>query len=202
MDFRISEEIQQKSGLSYDMIFYLASLYFYHPITSSTIEEAIKKGYVIGGFKDNHNMPVAPEILQSGVNIIEQIFLDSDFKDTIDSNGLDRYDKLADKLREIYPQGRKEGTAYMWRDSRAIISKKLKTLVKKFSFQFTDEQAIEATKKYVESFNGDYSFMQLLKYFILKRNNETGEEVSQLMSYIENEDCTDAANNSWMDTVR
>ena len=44
--------------------------------------------------------------------------------------------------------------------------------------------------------------MQLLKYFILKKDKDTGEENSQLMSYIENEDCTDAANDDWMNEVR
>ena len=42
--------------------------------------------------------------------------------------------------------------------------------------EYTDEQVIEATKAYVASFNGNYTYMQLLKYFIWK-NKVTGEEV-------------------------
>jgi len=100
----------------------------------------------------------------------------------------DRYIALADKLRELFPNGRKEGTNYMWRDSTMAIAKKLKTLSHKFNVTFTDEEAIEATKRYINSFNGDYRFMQLLKYFILKRDLNKQEETSQLLSFIQNED--------------
>ena len=98
---------------------------------------------------------------------------------------------LADKLRELYPSGKKEGTNYMWRDSTMTIAMKLKNLdemCKKYGLhRFTDEEAIDATKRYVESFQGNYQFMQLLKYFILKQSYEKAEKASQLLSYIQNE---------------
>ena len=110
----------------------------------------------------------------------------------------DRYEILAAKLIELYPKGKKEGTSYMWRDSKSIIAKRLRALVKRYNVSFTDEQAINATKRYVESFNGNYKYMQLLKYFISKKTAIDGsiEETSQLLSYIENEGQEDA-NNDW-----
>lgn len=117
---------------------------------------------------------------------IESISADSNIPLSED----ERYIALADKLRELFPTGRKEGTNYMWRDSTMIIAKKLKTLAHKFNVTFTDDEAIEATKKYINSFNGDYRYMQLLKYFILKRDLNKQEETSQLLSFIENEDIT------------
>ena len=105
-------------------------------------------------------------------------------------------------MQELFPEGKKPGTKLMWRDSQAIIGKKLKAVVKKYGAKFTDEQALEATKKYVESFNGDYQFMQVLKYFISKRNQLTGEETSQFLSYLENADQEDVNNDSWRDSVR
>lgn len=99
------------------------------------------------------------------------------------------FNSLADKLREIYPEGRKAGTNYYWRDSTAIIAKKLKTLIVKYNFKVTEQEAIEATKKYVKSFNENYKYMHLLKYFILKSTtNSSGdsEVTSELMSYIQN----------------
>ena len=62
------------------------------------------------------------------------------------------------------------------------------TGVKKFGDKYSDEDIIEATKRYINSFNGDYRFMQLLKYFILKRVIVEGEieETSQLLSYLSN----------------
>ena len=201
MDFHINKETLAKSGISVDMAFYLASIYFDKPYTYDTFDLASKQGLITYNHLDRYNLPIQPKLTREGVELVESIFLNSEFKGDkgIDT---DRYDELADKLRELYPKGRKEGTSYLWRDSHAKIANKLRTLVKKYNFKFTDEQAINATKKYIESFNGNYSYMQLLKYFILKKDKDTGEENSQLMSYIENEDCTDAANDDWMNEVR
>ena len=201
MDFHINKETLAKSGISVDMAFYLASIYFDRPYTYDTFDLASKQGLITYNHLDRYNLPIQPKLTREGVELVESIFLNSEFKGDkgIDT---DRYDELADKLRELYPKGRKEGTSYLWRDSHAKIANKLRTLVKKYNFKFTDEQAISATKRYIESFNGNYSYMQLLKYFILKKDKDTGEENSQLMSYIENEDCTDAANDDWMNEVR
>lgn len=201
MDFHINKETLAKSGISVDMAFYLASIYFNKPYTYDTFDLASKQGLITYNHLDRYNLPIQPKLTREGVELVESIFLNSEFKGDkgIDT---DRYDELADKLRELYPKGRKEGTSYLWRDSHAKIANKLRTLVKKYNFKFTDEQAINATKRYIESFNGNYSYMQLLKYFILKKDKDTGEENSQLMSYIENEDCTDAANDDWMNEVR
>lgn len=201
MDFHINKEILDKSGISVDMAFYLASIYFQKPYTYDTFDLASKQGLITYNHLDRYNLPIYPTLTRDGVELVESIFLNSEFKGDkgIDT---DRYDELADKLRELYPKGRKEGTSYLWRDSSAKIANKLRTLVKKYNFKFTDEQAINATKRYIESFNGNYNYMQLLKYFILKKDKDTGEENSQLMSYIENEDCTDAANDDWMNEVR
>ena len=128
-------------------------------------------------------------------NLLKDILLESN---EIVIKRADRYELLAAQLREIFPKGRKEGTSYMWRDSNSIIAKKLKALVSKYGECFTDEQAINATRKYVESFNGNYRYMQLLKYFISKKvvNDGEVEETSQLLSYIENEGQSDY-NNEW-----
>lgn len=133
-------------------------------------------------------------------SLLKDIFLESN-NNII--NKADRYELLAAQLRNLYPTGKKEGTSYMWRDSNSLITKRLKSLVAKYGDCFTDEQAIEATKKYIESFNGDYRYMQLLKYFIIKKTNNDGEieESSQLLSYIENEGQIDT-NNDWTAELR
>ena len=121
------------------------------------------------------------------VNIISSVILDSD-KHIVNDD--ERFYNLANKLKEIYPSGRKSGTTYLWRGSTAEIAKKLKTLVAKYNFQFTDEQAIKATKAYVDAFNGNYAKMRLLKYFILKSEKDADNNInviSELMTLIENE---------------
>lgn len=87
---------------------------------------------------------------------------------------------LADSLRMLYPEGKKAGTSYYWRDSTKVIVQRLAVFFKKYSHKFTNEQIVEATRAYVSSFNGNYQYMQLLKYFIYK------DDTSQLLSYLEN----------------
>ena len=125
------------------------------------------------------------------------VLIDSD---KLVENKQDEFIALANELKEIFPEGRKEGTTYSWRGSTAEIAKKLKNLVVKYGCSFTREEAIEATKAYVASFNGDYRYMKLLKYFLLKtpRNNNGDVEVeSDFMAYLENKDAIEKHNGNW-----
>ena len=131
-------------------------------------------------------------------DMIGSIIVDSD-KETI--NREEEFLDVAQSLRELYPKGKKPGTTYMWKDSNTIIAQKLKTLVVKFGYKFTKEQAIEATRRYIESFRGDYRYMQLLKYFILKTDRSTGEIRSDFMSYIDNENQGEV-NSNWLSEIR
>lgn len=99
-----------------------------------------------------------------------------------------RFIDLAEKLRELYPKGCKPNTQYPWRDNTMAIARRLEALCEKFQCSFTDEEAVEATRKYIDSFGGNYRYMQLLKYFILKRDNEKMEENSQLLNFIQNKE--------------
>lgn len=198
MKLCLNTEECKKREIPMDVMFYLASLYFSKLIDSNTFQQVCSKGFIeFDGFNQRRE-PINARLTQNGIDMVESILLDSEFND---DEGKSRFDILADKLQEIYPEGKKPGTKLMWRDSTPIISKKLKVIVKKYGVKFTDEQAIEATKRYVNSFNGDYQFMQVLKYFISKRNTETGEETSQLLSYIENDD-SESVNTNWMDNIR
>ena len=128
---------------------------------------------------------------------VQGILLDSD---KLVNGKQDDFEALANKLREIFPKGNKAGTNYNWRGSTAEIARKLKNLVVKYGCRFTDEEAIEATKAYVASFNGDYKYMKLLKYFLLKtpRNNNGDVEIeSDFMTYLENKGAAEENNGNW-----
>lgn len=128
---------------------------------------------------------------------IFNVLIDSD---KLVENKQDNFNSLANKLREIFPKGNKAGTNYNWRGSTAEIARKLKNLVVRYGCRFTDEEAIEATKAYVASFNGDYKYMKLLKYFLLKtpRNNNGDVEIeSDFMTYLENEGAAEENNGNW-----
>lgn len=112
--------------------------------------------------------------------LIEKIILESN--DSV-KNNTERIKNLAKTLQDIYIQGKKAGTQDYFKGSSAEIVQRLKRFFAEYG-EFTDEQIIEATKKYIASFNGDYKFAQLLKYFISKKVD--GERGSRLLSYIEN----------------
>ena len=107
-------------------------------------------------------------------------------------------EELADKLREIYPNGKIFNTNYYYRCNRQDIINKLKTFFKMYGTKYTDEQIINATQKYVNSFNGNYAYLKLLKYFIWKDERLKGESVQSLLAdFIENESAEDTTNTDW-----
>lgn len=168
----------RKGEIPINMALYLISIYFEAEIQNNQLEDKARaEGYLTTQYGKT-------VLTVEGINLVEDVFLNSEFKESFSEE--DRYDNLAKKLQELFPKGKKPGTNYMWRDSYSIIARKLRTVVKKFGIGFTDEEAILATKKYVDSFKGDYRYMQLLKYFILKKDTNTLEENSQFLSYLEN----------------
>lgn len=190
----------EKQKVPIDTALYIASLYLGKNISSDTFKDVCARGLVeFDGFTLQRE-PINIRLTPSGVNLIEGIFLNSEFC-TTDKNEEDRYDLLAKKMQEIFPSGRKTGTNLMWRDSYAIISKRLKAVVKKYKVDFTDEEALEATRKYVNSFGGNLQYMQVLKYFIIKKDLTTGEENSQFLSYLENIDQDNKLREDWMSNM-
>lgn len=145
------------------------------------------------------------DLLDNTKIVLSDITKENVFNVLIDSNKLvenkqDIFEVTANKLREIFPKGNKAGTNYNWRGSTAEIARKLKNLVVKYGCKFTEEEAIEATKAYVASFNGDYKYMKLLKYFLLKtpRNNNGDVEIeSDFMTYLENKGAAEENNGNW-----
>lgn len=121
----------------------------------------------------------------------------------------DRLDKLVKQLMDLFPKGKKEGTSVYWKGNLKDNKLKLQKFFKLYGNTYTDDQIISATKKYVESFNGNYSYMRALKYFIWKDEKKLGsdgkyyvEEVSDLASYIENEDTVNTSSDGWTTELR
>lgn len=166
-------------------LLYLLSLYEGNEISKGTIEDCKIKGYI-----DEFGY-----ITKRGRDVIEsfQIHTNLSPNNSVAQNKsikslFNKYIVLADKLRELYPRGKKDGTNIQWRDSSSIIAKKLAYIAVNYNFTFTDEEAISATKKYIESFGDDRRYMQVLKYFIAKQvpqGDGTLEYKSEFMSYIE-----------------
>lgn len=162
----------------------------------------ISQSLIAKGFADKDLFSSGKLVISDKVkDLISTISIDSD-KNVIDKDS--EFTELAAELREIYPAGRKDGTTYMWRGTTAEVAKKLKTLVVKYGFVINKESVIKATKEYVNSFNGNYRYMQLLKYFILKSVKDADGNVdikSELMSIIENSGQLDAQREDWVSNM-
>lgn len=169
-----------KQGLSLE-----EALFMYFIKCGKSIRE-VHDSLVEKGFIDSNN-----NIISNGEKTL--------YKAIPELNNSINYIQLAKKLQELYPAGKKDGTPYMWRDSTVMIAKKLETLVKKYACVFTEEDAVEVTRKYIESFNGNYTYMKLLKYFLLKteHSHEGTEVVSEFMSLLENKDQDTSSNQEW-----
>lgn len=185
-----TEKVDKDIGV--DGLLYLTSLYLDSPINCDTFNKLNNRGLVLtesmkGGF------PYLVSATKDSRELVEGAYADMEISGESNDN---RFTLLADKLRELYPTGRKSGTQLQWRDSTAVIAKRLKAFVKRFEVDFSDEQYIDATRRYIESFNGSYQFMQVLKYFIMKSGVEDGMTItnSQLLSFIQNTEA-DTTNN-------
>lgn len=184
MKFCLSTKICKEKGIDIDALCYLLSLYFDSPITDETLEK-VKEQYLVTDY-DSETGEYSYTISQNGIDLVESVMLDSEFKQSVAVE--DKYDSLAIKMIELFPKGRKEGTNCMWRDSKIIIAKRLRALVKNTGIILNEEEVLDATKRYVTSFNGDYTLMRVLKYFISKKDKITGEESSELLSFMENKE--------------
>lgn len=141
-------------------------------------------------------------ITQHWNEVVDEILCDS--SGTVDDE--ERLRELAKKMRECYPQGKAGDSPYYYRCNVSEVVKKLKKFFLMFG-DFSDEEILEATKKYVASFRGDYKRLRLIKYFILKdavKQGEDGmghvEQVSDLLTYLENSEGEEEVNNDdyWM----
>lgn len=163
-------------------------------------KELIKKGYITANRNDLFQQ-VGWRLTNKGTEVIDSVIVDSDKKQEPN----DRLVQLATRLKGIFPKGKKEGTNYYWADGVALIVRRLKLFFKKYGNTYTDEQIIQATSKYVEGFNGNYTYMRLLKYFIFKEKVGAAGEVegdSELISYIENFGQEDTLSRDWNTELR
>lgn len=120
---------------------------------------------------------------------LSSVLLDSDK----DRQPQDRIELLASQMMELFPALKKAGSSQYFRGNRKDITLRLKKFFKLYGNKFSNEQILAATKKYVESFNGNYTYMRVLKYFIWKDEKRVDSdgmgyvnEISDLATYIEN----------------
>lgn len=136
------------------------------------------------------------KVTQHWSDVLDEILSDS-------SGNVEKSDEelleLAKQMRELYPQGKMKDrfgrpTPYYYRCNNSEVVKKLKKFFTIFG-NVKNEDILDATKRYVASFQGNYTGMRLIKYFILKddvKPSEDGtghvEQISDLATFLENKE--------------
>lgn len=177
MKITIDTEILQRNNLTLGEL--LVMLFGYCDVKyKENFDKLIEKSIISKNVFDKDSMVLS----NNTRDLIAKVLIESDAK----VMGYDlNFEELAKKLQDIYPKGNKPGTTYNWGDNTAVIAFKLRTLVAKYGFIFTEDEAIKATKEYVDSFEDDNKNMKLLKYFILRTSKDDSID-SMFMTIIEN----------------
>ena len=168
--------------------------------TEDTYKSLVDKGLITKANGTMQSLNRKYNATEKGIILADELIADSEENIVVKEDSIK---ELADKLRSIYPEGKMAGTSYYYRCNRADIVRKLKSFFRRYG-EYTTEQIIEATQRYVNSFNGNYTYLRLLKYFIWKDENKDGEtlQVSQLADWIENKNEVNATNSDWTTTLK
>ena len=135
-------------------------------------------------------------VTQHWSDVLDEIICDS-------SGNCERSDEelleLAVKVKDCFPQCKMKDrygreTPYYYRCNKSEVAKALKRFFTQYG-NYSDDEIVDATKRYVASFNGNYTGMRLAKYFIMKNPIKQGEDgngyveqVSDLLTFLENKE--------------
>lgn len=135
-------------------------------------------------------------VTQHWSDVLDEIICDS-------SGNCERNDEelleLAVKVKDCFPHCKMKDrygreTPYYYRCNKSEVAKALKRFFTQYG-NYPDDEIIDATKRYVASFNGNYAGMRLAKYFIMKNPIKQGEDgngyveqVSDLLTFLENKE--------------
>lgn len=116
---------------------------------------------------------------------------------------------LGKKINDLFPKGKMEGTAYHYRCSTREMALKLKKFFTLYG-NYSDDDILNAAKRFVNSYGEDHKYLPLSKYFVMKNKiimNEDGsrsvQEVSPLAEYLENkEDDSITESSGWTNRIR
>lgn len=190
MTVSLNKTAAEKNGLTISEVLFLTALSNNADFDSAR-ESLIKKGYITAVY-DNNYTSIGWRVTRAGSEVLDSVIVDSDKVQEPEEDLIN----LATRLKEIFPKGKKDGTNQYWAEGIPLIVKRLKTFFKKYG-RYSDEDIIKAAQQYISSFNGNYTFMRTLKYFLWsEKPNRAGENesTSDLVTFIENADQEDLRN--------
>lgn len=117
-------------------------------------------------------------------SILQQVLLESDKA----VPKVTELDELVTKLQELFPKERKLDAngvpKYAYRGNKRDVTERLQKFFKLYG-QYSYDDVLECTKRYVDSFKYDRTYMKILPYYIIKDGEST------LATELENMDCND-----------
>ena len=208
MKITIDEKVCEKNGLTLqEALLALAVKMNSHEKFTMTMATLIDKEVIVyEPGVDGHNLT------QHWKDTMDKIIHDS-------SKGCEKTDeellKLAVKVKDIFPQGKMRDrlgreTPYYYRCNKSEVARALKRFFTQYG-DYSDEDILDATRRYVASFKGNYTNMRLAKYFIMKNPIKQGEDgngyveqISDLLTFIENkgEDREIINDDDWLSNTR
>lgn len=178
MNLSIDTDVLRKYNLSLERFLIMLLAYFHVDYTHQT-NELIKNEILYKDLFSDGNLCCSGNTRK----LIACILIES--SPLLAEAPVKEFETLALQLMLLYPTGNKPDTTYPWCGSLQEIAQKLRVLVVEHHFLFTEAEARQATRQYVESFHGDFTYMKLLKYFLLRTKGK-GEISSDFMTIIEN----------------
>lgn len=198
MKITIDDKVCLKKKLSVEETL-IALAVRYSKNFKETYENLINRGVLL---KDDENTYLATH----WNDILDEIIYDSNGGATND----ERLTNLAKQLQSLFPAGKMPGTPYYYKSNTREVAAKLKKFFEIYG-NYSDEDVINATKRYIASFNGNYKFLPMVKYFILKNKSYIDDEgmpktvlESPLATFLENKtnENVATASDDWLMNVR
>lgn len=185
MKITIDSDVVAAHGLTQSQ-FYLM-MYLSQEASEEEIQDLINNKYYLSSKGlGEASIPHNYHLSDKGIIELNRVFLESN---KVGPKANQRLDDLAIKIKDLFPEGKKPGTNFYWRSNVPEIKQKLLVFFKKYG-DYTDEDVLDATKRYLEAHRIDSRYMQLCKYFIWKQ--DANKEVkSELLSYLENKNGKD-----------
>lgn len=163
--------------------YFFMMILMYYPNTRISIDlsNLLENGFIIEN-------DVGYCLTDIGLNFIKEVETMSVTKNISNKD----IELLAEQMRLMFPEGKKQGTTKYWRDNKSNVEAKLKTFFKKYG-HYDSELILKATQKYIDSFGDSKQLMRTVIYFISK------DDSSDLMTIIENIDevKSDSQNELW-----
>lgn len=169
-------------------------------LTGNDVQEMLSKEILVEG-QDSWYM-----VTQHWSDTLDEVLADS--SGITDDN---RLLNLAKKIQNIFPAGYKvderTGAKYYHKSNSRVIQNALKRFIAYYE-DYSDEDILDAAQRYVNSYEGNYSRIEMANYFVFKDNRTKGGEItSSLATFLENKDSGEGemrVNNTsdWMMSVK